>query len=133
MGEHFRFEGGSGMAPSGHGLIRRDPVRSQVRAAVLLRDGKCVARRLGATTPCKDVWGNPDPSANQLQLDHVKDQPAIAMRAPSDQFHLVAICPFHHLEGWATSHRPLLRRYLHYVANHRASQAADLAMAEFRV
>jgi hypothetical protein len=24
----------------------------------------------------------------------------------------VTICEHHHLDGWATSHRPLLRRYL---------------------
>jgi hypothetical protein len=33
-------------------------------------------------------------------------------RAPSDMAHLVTLCEHHHLDGWATSHRPLLRRYL---------------------
>jgi hypothetical protein len=33
-------------------------------------------------------------------------------RAPSNVMHLVVICEQHHLQGWATSHRPLLREYL---------------------
>jgi len=33
-------------------------------------------------------------------------------RAPSDYFHLATICHHHHLDGWATAHRPLLREYL---------------------
>jgi hypothetical protein len=60
-----------------------------------------------------------------LQLDHVKDQPHVGApivkrgpdrkrryRAPSDVAHLVTICAHHHLDGWATSHRPELRDYL---------------------
>jgi hypothetical protein len=33
-------------------------------------------------------------------------------RAPSDLAHLVSVCEWHHLYGWATSHRPELRAYL---------------------
>lgn len=33
-------------------------------------------------------------------------------RAPSDARHLIACCEYHHLEGWATSHRPAIREYL---------------------
>lgn len=48
----------------------------------------------------------------RLTLDHVKDQPMMGRRAPSDPSHLVTLCEGHHLGGWATSHRPLLREYL---------------------
>jgi hypothetical protein len=51
-----------------------------------------------------------------LTLDHVKSQPMMGKRAPSDMEHLVTVCEHHHLwSGWATSHRPLLRRYLEEV------------------
>lgn len=83
---------------------RRDPVTPDLRAAVLERDMGCVAPRLDRHAgPCQGV----------LTLDHVKDQPRMGVRAPSDERHLVTVCERHHLwSGWATSHRPMLRRYL---------------------
>ena len=36
-------------------------------------------------------------------------------RAPSDAAHLVTLCWHHHLDGWATAHRPELRAYLREV------------------
>jgi len=77
-------------------------VTSAMRDAVLTRDGGCVAPGLGA----------PDPCAGRLTLDHVKEQPMMGKRAPSDPAHLVSVCWHHHLDGWATSHRPELREYL---------------------
>jgi hypothetical protein len=82
--------------------MHRDPVTPEMREAVLGRDGGCVAPRLGASSAC----------SGSLQLDHVKSQPMMGKRAPSDMAHLVTLCEHHHLDGWATSHRPLLRRYL---------------------
>lgn len=92
-----------------------DPVTPALRTAVLTRDQGCVAPRLGATAPCD----------GPLQLDHVKDQPHIGdpiikrgplrkhrYRAPSDMSHLASVCRRHHLDGWATAHRPELRAYL---------------------
>lgn len=72
------------------------------------------------STPCADSFGNllaagTYAAMEKLQLDHVSDQNGTAMgkRAPSDERHLVALCPRHHIySGWATSHRPLLREYL---------------------
>lgn len=87
--------------------MRRDPVTDDVRQAVLLRDGPCIAPVL-------------DPDADlcdgRATLDHVKSQPMMGKRAPSDTAHLVAVCWHHHLDGWATSHRPELREYLRGVA-----------------
>jgi hypothetical protein len=83
--------------------MRRDPVRQETRLEVLRRDRGCVAPRI-------------DPEAGEcsgrLTLDHVKDWPMMGRRAPSDSGHLVVICWHHHLDGWATSHRPELRLYL---------------------
>lgn len=87
----------------------KDPVTPELREAVLLRDKGCVALRLCdciETAPCK----------GRLTLDHVKDQPRMGKRAPSDLKHLVTLCERHHLwTGWATAHRPELRAYLEMV------------------
>jgi len=93
--------------------MRRYPYRNVVTPAVALavleRDAGCVAVRLGAS---------PADCRGRLTLDHVKDQPRMGKRAPSDERHLVSICAAHHLEnGWATSHRPELREYLRTVGN----------------
>jgi hypothetical protein len=85
----------------------RDPVTPELRLFVLERDHGCVAVTLGA---------EPGDCRGRLQLDHVKDAPMAGKRAPSDPGHLASICEFHHLEGWATSHRPELREYLRGVA-----------------
>lgn len=50
-------------------------------------------------------------------LDHVKSEPRMGVRAPSDTDHLVTLCEFHHLgskagRNWATAYRPLLREYI---------------------
>lgn len=88
-------------------MRRRDPVTPEVREAVFARDRGCIAPRLGATDPCSGAW----------TLDHVKDQPRMGVRAPSDAAHLVVVCAHHHLwTGWATSHRPELREYLRAVS-----------------
>jgi len=87
--------------------VRRDPVTRDVALAVLRRDNGCVAVWLGESG--RDCRG-------RLTLDHVKDEPRMGKRAPSDMGHLVALCEYHHLEtGWATSHRPELREYLRRV------------------
>lgn len=82
---------------------RKDPVTPDVLLAVLQRDAGCVAVTLGE---------DPSSCRGRLTLDHVKDQPRMGVRAPSDPAHLAAVCEWHHLEGWATSHRPALREYL---------------------
>lgn len=83
---------------------RKDPVTPELREAVLERDGGCVARLFDEELMyCR----------GRLTLDHVKDEPRMGVRAPSDRAHLVSLCTWHHLEsGWATSHRPELRAYL---------------------
>jgi len=82
---------------------KADPVTPDVRVAVLERDRGCVAVTLGE---------DPADCRGRLTLDHVKDQPRMGKRAPSDARHLATVCEFHHLDGWATSHRPELRAYL---------------------
>jgi hypothetical protein len=58
--------------------------------------------------PC---WG-------KLTLDHVKTEPRMGRRAPSDPSHLASLCEGHTENGmragfqWNTANRPLLRWYL---------------------
>lgn len=81
-----------------------DRVTPDLAAAIFTRDQGCVAVTLG---------DDPARCGGRLTLDHVKSQPRMGKRAPSDPAHLVAICENHHLwNGWATSHRPELREYL---------------------
>lgn len=85
-------------------MSRRDPVTPDMRVEVFERDGGCVAVTLGEPA---------EACAGRLTLDHVKDQPRMGVRAPSDRAHLATVCEAHHLwNGWATSHRPELRAYL---------------------
>jgi hypothetical protein len=84
--------------------MHRDPVTPEMREAVIERDRGCVAPDLD---PCAG------PCGGRFTIDHVKSQPMMGKRAPSDMAHLVTLCEYHHLwSGWATAHRPLLRRYL---------------------
>lgn len=91
-----------------------DKVTPELRTAVLFRDGGCVAWVIGANDLCRDRWGTPvrHEDLAAMTLDHVRDEACMAKRAPSDLAHLVTLCWHHHLDGWATSHRPALRAYL---------------------
>ena len=102
--------------------MRPDAVTPRLWLAVVQRDRcRCVAPSLGAADDCRGPFGeNPWLDAEQmfsssLTLDHVKDQPRMGKRAPSDAAHLVTLCWHHHLDGWATAHRPELRAYLREV------------------
>ena len=74
------------------------------------------------TSLCADRFGNPLDNGSysalqRMQIDHVPDanMTAMGIRPPSDERHLVVLCPFHHLySGWATSKhgRDLERAYL---------------------
>lgn len=91
---------------------RPDPVTPALREAVLRRDRGCVARKLKAPGSCTTRFGWPA-GLDTLELDHVREQPMMGKRAPSDMGHLVSLCWFHHQgSGWATANRPLLREYL---------------------
>lgn len=83
--------------------MRSDPVSLVLWATVTARDGGCVAPGLDPECgPCR----------GRLTVDHVKTELRMGRRAPSDAAHLATVCWHHHLDGWATAHRPLLRDYL---------------------
>ena len=64
--------------------------------------------------PCVARFLDPavDACEGRMTLDHVKDQLMMGRKAPDDEQHLVSLCWHHHLDVWATAHRPLLREYL---------------------
>lgn len=92
----------------------KDPVTAEMRTKILERDGwTCVAPLLGASSECADRWGSRN--NDDLTLDHVRQHAMMGKRAPSDERHLVTLCWHHHLNGWATAHRELLREYLNRI------------------
>jgi hypothetical protein len=104
---------------------RRDRVTRELREAVLERDEwRCVAPVIDPKAgECRSAFGDPMAYGGgyrvaHLELDHVKDQPRMSVRAESDAAHLVTLCPWHHREsGWATGRRGMLRDYLRRKAN----------------
>lgn len=88
-----------------------DKVTPAVALEVLNRDSGCIAPRLGGTT--MDCFG-------RNRLEHVKDEPRMGRRAPSDPAHLVTLCEGHTETGmragyvWATDkrNREAMREYL---------------------
>jgi hypothetical protein len=87
-------------------LPAKDPVTPRLYQLVMERDQRCLAPVLDSSLSEKSCRA-------PLTLDHVQEQYGrMGKRASSDYFHLVTLCAHHHLDGWATSHRPLLRAYL---------------------
>jgi hypothetical protein len=90
----------------------RTTVTPELRAAVIKRDGDCMAPRLGGTS--MDCFG-------RLRLEHVQDGGGrMGVRAESDMAHLVTLCSGHTEDGmrggyvWCTDrrNRDAMRRYL---------------------
>jgi hypothetical protein len=96
-------------------------VEQHWRAAVLERDGDCIAPLIDKDAgPCRDKWGDvktfPFPQ-DELEADYVKlGAHGARHELPIDH---VALCPGHHRGTgsqrgyvWATAHRAELRSYL---------------------
>lgn len=71
-----------------------DKVTEDVRHRVLARDVQCFIFRIDPGHVCADRWGRLHHPFEtwRLSLDHVKDGPMLGKRAPSDEWHLVAMC-----------------------------------------
>lgn len=76
----------------GRRRARTDAVSNAVWLEVMARDKRCFILRLDSTHVCRDRWGTPHDSRLWLTLDHVKAQPRMGVRAPSDAAHMVAMC-----------------------------------------
>lgn len=93
----------------------RDRVTEDVRREVLLRDGECVLHKRDPFHVCRDQWGawHTADNLNRLSLEHVKDQPRMGRRAPSDPAHLVALCHAANVAVPSKVERQWMREYLH--------------------
>ena len=98
--------------------MRVDRVTPEAREAVLLRDGRCLLSRIEPDHICRDRWGNPHPSTDlyRLTLEHVKDQPRMGRRAPSDPQHMVALCWSANVGVPSKEQRAAFRAYLREAA-----------------
>lgn len=100
-----------------------------VRRATFRRDIGCIAgqpRIFGvniAPDMCKDAFGNPMrwDEWRLLEWDHVKEDLRAGVKAPNDEAHGVAVCPWHHRlsQRWRSdskAHRAAIRDWLarHY-------------------
>jgi len=91
--------------------MTRDPVTSDMALAVFARDNGCMAPRLGGSY--FDCFGRD-------RIEHVKSEPRMGRRAPSDMAHLIVLCQGHTEDGmrggkvWATdkANRQAMRDYL---------------------
>lgn len=95
----------------------KDPVTPELHDEVIARDvriaGGCVAAFMDPTHGCRNRWGDPQRPDAELTLDHVQDRYGrMGKRAPSDPQHLVSLCWYAHLGGWATSHKDPIRWYI---------------------
>ena len=95
----------------------RDPVTTEVRAAVLVRDRACLLSKLEPDHLCRDAWGNPHAAGDlaRLSVEHVKSEPMMGKRAPSDPGHLVALCVAANVGVPSKSQREAFRAYLRAV------------------
>jgi hypothetical protein len=104
----------------GRRKAHKDSVSPDLHREVIRRDiafaGGCVQAFLDSEHECRNIWGDPQHPGRDLQTDHIQDgYGRTGKRAKSDVHHLVSLCAASHLNGWATSHRPLLREYLERV------------------
>jgi len=80
-----------------------DKVTPGLRQAIFDRDRTCVAAKLDKGHVCR----------GPLTIEHVKDEPMMGKRAPSDEWHCVALCYDANVHTvWGSAHRDLLRAYL---------------------
>jgi hypothetical protein len=96
-------------------MTHADPVTPELRRLIFHRDRQCVAAILDRGHQCRDQWGEPcDPHDERaLTIEHVKSEPMMGKRAPSDTRHLVVLChDANTVSMWGSAHRDLLRAYL---------------------
>lgn len=92
----------------------KDPVTPEIRRAVLERDRGCLLARVDSTHICRDKWGREHAPTytGLLTVEHVKDQPMMGRRAPSDMAHLVAMCYAGNVGVPSKKQRAAIREYL---------------------
>ena len=91
----------------------KDPVSADTVSAVLVRDRGCVAAQIDPDHECRSALGYPHrwDDLAQMTMEHVKDQPRLGVRAPSDIGHLIALYHAANLY-WGPTHREEERAWI---------------------
>lgn len=94
--------------------MRRDPVTPELREYVLRRDGSCLLWKMDPGHQCRDTFGNQHAPTDldRLTIEHVKDQPRLGKRAPSDARHCLALCGGSNVSVPSKVQREAFRAYL---------------------
>lgn len=94
--------------------VRADKVTPELHAAILRRDRECVLAKIEPEHLCRDSWGHPHAAGDlaRLTVEHVKDQPRMGKRAPSDLAHCLALCAAANVAAPSKSQRAAFRAYL---------------------
>ena len=95
-----------------------DKVSPELHRQILERDTACFMWVMDPQHRCHDAFGNEHSpwDLDRLTVDHVhKDGAHMGKRAPSDQFHLVAMCAQENIKGPSKVVRRAERVYLREV------------------
>ena len=94
--------------------MTRDPVTPELVAHLWARDGGCVLAQVSPDHRCRDIWGNPIPWNDRrgTTVEHVKSQPRLGRRAPSDPGHTVLLCGGSNVGVPSKAERALLRAWI---------------------
>jgi len=94
--------------------MTRDRLTAEVHAFVLARDLACVLYKFDRTHICADRWGRSHSpyDLSKLTVDHVKAEPMMGRRAPSEPASMVAMCWMGNVRGPSKAVRLAERSYL---------------------
>jgi hypothetical protein len=92
-------------------------VTDELVAYLRTRDGGCVLAKVDPDHSCRDQWGTPHPwnDVRRLSVEHVKDQPRLGRRAPSDRAHTLLLCHGANVGVPSKTQRIAFREYLRVV------------------
>ena len=94
-----------------------DRVTPELVAALRARDRGCVLARIDPEHGCRDAWGTPHASTDldRLTVEHVKTEPRMGKRAPSDLAHTLLLCAAANVGVPSKVERVAFREYLRRV------------------
>lgn len=89
-------------------------VTPDLHAEILRRDRECVLSKIEPWHICRDEWGRIHYAGDlaKLTIEHVKSEPRLGKRAPSDPAHCLALCHAANVGVPNKSQRAAFRAYL---------------------
>lgn len=93
----------------------KDRVQPSERTLVINRDRICFLARINAEHQCRNQWGDPHSPRDLLQLtvEHFWHFGAVkGKRAPSDRYHMVAMCGGGNVGAPSAEARDAMRSYV---------------------